>query len=418
MSKVKQSKKIEELLSDSSSEEVVQKKKTTKKVVKKVESSSDDSSSEEVLKKKTSRKTSNAKKENAGTAKKSKKVVESSSDDSSSEEVVKAPKKAVKKPVKKVETSDSDDSSSEEVVKKAPVKAAKKPVKKVVESSSDDSSSEEVVKKAPVKKVAKKVASSSDDDSSSEEVVKKAPKKVVKKAESSDDEESIEFKAQPKPAELEVPESTCSELFCKNLPWSADENKLYEFFGTYGTVNNVKVLYDRTTGKARGLAFVDFSSRAEAQKALDDQANLFIDSRNVQCSFSDNKPQPQAGGAGGFQKPAYGQQQQGGYGGQAQEGAFEKKWHDGEKFTAFVGNLGFKTTPTTIGQFFGVCGNVLDVRIASDRETGRSKGYAHVDFDSQDAVTKAIAKAGENLDGRDVRVDTSTPRVGGGGDRK
>merc|ERR1711957_1049385 len=189
----------------------------------------------------------------------------------------------------------------------------------------------------------------------------------------------------------------------------------YEFFGTYGTVNNVKVLYDRTWGKARGLAFVDFSSRAEAQKALDDAANLFIDSRNVQVSFSDNKPQPQAGGPGGFQKPAYGQQQQGGQGAYgAQEGAFAKVWHDGEKFTAFVGNLGFKTTPTSIGDFFGVCGQVLDVRIAMDRETGRSKGYAHVDFSAQDAVTKAIAKAGENLDGRDVRVDTSTPRVGGG----
>merc|ERR1712032_636943 len=321
----------------------------------------------------------------ASTAKKSKKVVESSSDDdSSSEEVVKkAPVKATKKPVKKVETSDSDDSSSEEVVKKAPVKAAKKPVKKpVVESSSDeDSSSEEVVKKTPAKKVVKKVAESSDED-----------------------EEEIEFKPAPKQAE---PESTCTELFCKNLPWSADENKLYEFFGTYGTVNNVKVLYDRNTGKARGLAFVDFSSRAEAQKALDDQANLFIDSRNIQCSFSDNKPQPQAGGAGGFQNSYGGQQGQ-------KQGGFEKKWHDGEKFTAFVGNLGFRTTEATIGEFFGVCGNVLDVRIATDRDTGKSKGYAHVDFDSNDAVTKAIAKAGENLDGRDIRVDTSTPRQGGG----
>merc|ERR1712166_1052695 len=56
----------------------------------------------------------------------------------------------------------------------------------------------------------------------------------------------------------------------------------------------------------------------------------------------------------------------------------------------------------------------FDVRIAKDRETGRAKGFALVDFDTSDAVTKAIAKAGENLDGRDIRVDLSTPRVGGG----
>merc|ERR1712084_132742 len=136
-------------------------------------------------------------------------------------------------------------------------------------------------------------------------VTKKPAKKVVKAESSDEEEESIEFKPQPKPVQQAAPESNCTELFVKNLPWSADENKLYEYFGTYGTVNNVKVLYDRTTGKARGLAFVDFSSRAEAQKALDDQANLFIESRNLQVSFSDNNPQAPSNG---FQKPSFGGQ--------------------------------------------------------------------------------------------------------------
>jgi len=433
MSKVKGKKNIDELLS--SSEEEVPKKKVTTKKTKKVVESSDESSEESVefLKKKTERKESNASKakserkssltakENASTAKKSKKKVESSSEDSSSEEVVKkAPVKAKKPAPKKVESS-SDESSSEEVVKKAPAKKA--PVKKAPVSydSDDDSSSEEVVKKAPAKKAPVKKAESSDEESSSEEVVTKAPAKKApaKKAESSDEEESIEFKPQPKVAQ-EVFESNCTELFVKNLPWSADENKLYEFFGTYGTVNNVKVLYDKMTGKARGLAFVDFSSRAEAQKALDDAANLFIDSRNLQVSFSDQKPQ--APSNGGFQKQGgYGGNQggyggnQGGYGGN--QGGFEKKFHDGDKFTAFVGNLGFKTTEASVGAFFGDCGNVLDVRIAKNPEDGRSKGYAHVDFDSNEAVQKAMGKAGQNLDGRDVRVDASTPRQGGG-DRK
>jgi nucleolin len=425
MSKVKSTKKIEEILS-SSEEEVPKKKVTNKKAKKVVDSDESSEESVELLKKKTDRKGSNTAKANAETAKKSKKVVES--DDSSSEEVVKkAPVKPA--PAKKAPVaSDSDDSSSEEVVKKAPVKAAPAkaaPAKKAPVSSDDDSSSEEVVKKAPAKAApakaapAKKAPVSSDEESSSEEVVTKKPAKAApKKAESDDEEESIEFKPQAK-VEHKAPESNCTELFCKNLPWSADENKLYEFFGTYGTVNNVKVLYDKMTGKARGLAFVEFSTRAEAQKALDDAANLFIDSRNLQVSFSDNKPQPSAGG---FQKQGgYGGNQggyggnQGGYGGN--QGGFQKKFHDGEKFTAFVGNLGFKTTEASVGAFFADCGNVVDVRIAKNPEDGRSKGYAHVDFDSNEAVQKAMKKAGQDLDGRDVRVDASTPRQGGG-DRK
>jgi nucleolin len=416
MSKVKATKNIDELLS--SSEEEVPKKKSTKTTKAKKVVDSDDSSEESVefLKKKTDRKESsasknskNSKNANAKTAKKpTKKVVESSSDESSEEVVKKAPVKAAKKPTKKVVESSSDE-SSEEVVKKAPVKA-KKPVAKKVESSSEEESSEEVVKKAPVKAakkpVAKKVESSSEEESSEEEVVAKKPAKAApKKVES--DEESMEFKPLPKHVE---PESTCTELFVKNLPWSADENKLYEFFGTYGTVNNVKVLYDRETGKARGIAFIDFGSRAEAQKVVTDAANLMIDGRNLQVSFSDNKPQPQAGG---FQKPAYGGGNQGGYGGQSQ-GGFEKKFHDGEKFSIFVGNLGFRTTEATVGAFFGDCGNVIDVRIAKNPEDGRPKGFAHVDFDSSEASAKAMAKAGQNLDGRDIRVDASTPRQGGG----
>ena len=53
----------------------------------------------------------------------------------------------------------------------------------------------------------------------------------------------------------------------------------------------------------------------------------------------------------------------------------------------------------------------------TDTGVHASAFYAHVDFDSNEAVQKAMGKAGQNLDGRDVRVDASTPRQGGG-DRK
>jgi nucleolin len=84
-----------------------------------------------------------------------------------------------------------------------------------------------------------------------------------------------------------------------------------------------------------------------------------------------------------------------------------------EKFTVFVGNLGFKTSENTIKTFFDECGNVIAVRIAKDRETGRSRGFCHVDFDAQEAVEKAKAKSGQQLDGRDVRVDESLPKESG-----
>jgi len=160
-----------------------------------------------------------------------------------------------------------------------------------------------------------------------------------------------------------------------------------------------KILTDRETGRPRGLGFIEFSTRGEAQAVLDDAANLNLDGRLIEASFSDQKKErPQGGFQGG----------RGGY----QNGGGRSNF-GGDKFTAFVGNLGFKSTDSSVRNFFAGCGNVVDVRIAKNEE-GQSKGFAHVDFDSADAVQKAKALAGQSLDGREIRVDESTPRQGGG----
>lgn len=53
---------------------------------------------------------------------------------------------------------------------------------------------------------------------------------------------------------------------------------------------------------------------------------------------------------------------------------------------------------------------------AYDQETGRARGFAHVEFAASSAVTAAVAKNGEvELDGRTLRVDASAGRGGGGG---
>ena len=427
MSKAKAIKNVDEFLS---SDEEQPKKKVVAKVQKKKVEESDDSSEESVdfTKAKTARKESNT---NTKTAKKAAPVkkVASDSDDESSEEAKPVAKKAPvvaapakKAPAKKV-ASDTDESSEEAkpVAKKAAVVAApakKAPVKKVA-SDSDDESSEEVkpvAKKAPVvaapaKKAPAKKAESDSDDESSEEAKPVAKKAAPKKAES-DDEEEVLFVAPEKKAFVKpvVANSGCTELFVKNLPWKADENVLYDFFGKYGTVNNVKVLYDKTTGKARGLAFVEFSTREEAQSALDNAANLDIEGRNLQVSFSDQKDENRTAGFNA---------NNGGFNRSNNTGGYQKKFFDGEKHTAFVGNLGFNTNEASVNSFFSDCGNVVDVRVAKQPD-GKSKGYCHVDFDSAEGLAKAMAKAGQNLDGRDIRVDASTPRAGGsfrGGDR-
>src|SRR5688500_13730212 len=85
----------------------------------------------------------------------------------------------------------------------------------------------------------------------------------------------------------------------------------------------------------------------------------------------------------------------------------------------FVGNLSFQTTEGDILSAFEAFGTVESVRIITDRDTGRSKGFGFVEMSEEDA-NKAIASlSGSELDGRALTVNEAKPMVkrefGGGG---
>src|SRR5215210_6140400 len=86
----------------------------------------------------------------------------------------------------------------------------------------------------------------------------------------------------------------------------------------------------------------------------------------------------------------------------------------------YVGNMSFKTTEADLRDTFGQFGTVTDVYIASDRETGRPRGFAFVTF-SNDTESKLAAEKmnGTDLDGRQLTVNEAKPKeaMGGGGSR-
>jgi RNA recognition motif-containing protein len=74
----------------------------------------------------------------------------------------------------------------------------------------------------------------------------------------------------------------------------------------------------------------------------------------------------------------------------------------------YVGNLSFEATETELMDLFTQAGSVESVRIISDRETGRSKGFAFVDM--QEGGEKAIAQMnGSNFKGRPLTVNEARP---------
>jgi RNA recognition motif-containing protein len=77
----------------------------------------------------------------------------------------------------------------------------------------------------------------------------------------------------------------------------------------------------------------------------------------------------------------------------------------------FVGNVAFTTTEQTLRQLFESYGAVETVRLMTDRETGRARGFGFVEMPDDMAARAAIAGLqGRELDGRTLTVNEARPR--------
>ena len=84
----------------------------------------------------------------------------------------------------------------------------------------------------------------------------------------------------------------------------------------------------------------------------------------------------------------------------------------------YVGNLSFSATNETVRAAFSQFGEITDVHVVSDRETGQSRGFGFVTMGTNEAAQKAIAEMnGAMLDGRALKVNEAEERGarGGGG---
>ncbi len=85
----------------------------------------------------------------------------------------------------------------------------------------------------------------------------------------------------------------------------------------------------------------------------------------------------------------------------------------------YVGNLSFSTTQQAVEAAFAAVGEVREVAMPTDRETGQPRGFAFVTMGSAQAASAAIAQLnGMMLDGRSIKVNEAQerpPRGGGGG---
>jgi len=131
-----------------------------------------------------------------------------------------------------------------------------------------------------------------------------------------------------------------TELFVRQISENTWESSIRELFEKYGELVKCKHLFDKQ------CAFVEFKEHKDAAKATAVNGTE-LDGAVLDVAFSKELPKAPAG----------------------------------ESNTVFCGNMSFYTTEDTLREFFSSVGNVGAIRIATDQETGRPKGFCHVEFD-------------------------------------
>lgn len=90
-----------------------------------------------------------------------------------------------------------------------------------------------------------------------------------------------------------------SKLFVGNLSFNTTENDLQDAFAAHGTVAEVNLMMDRSTGRSRGFAFVTMSTPEEAQKAIDAMNGKSVDGRALTVNIARPREERPPGGGGG-----------------------------------------------------------------------------------------------------------------------
>ena len=77
----------------------------------------------------------------------------------------------------------------------------------------------------------------------------------------------------------------------------------------------------------------------------------------------------------------------------------------------FVGNLSWSVDGEVLRELFTQAGNVVDARVIKERDSGRSRGFGFVTFETEEGAENAIRDFhGQELDGRPLRIDRAIER--------
>jgi nucleolin len=170
------------------------------------------------------------------------------------------------------------------------------------------------------------------------------------------------------------------------------------------TATNVRIV--SRDGESKGFGYADFESKEEGEKCIA-LNGMELDGRTLRCNVADAKP---AGGRGGGRGGFGGRGGGGGRGRGRGGGSAGGRQFDNDTPTKLlmVRNLSWNTDNDAL---YGMFGEAQDARVCRFSDTGKSRGFAFVEFVDVETATKAREEHnGVELDGREITIIFAEPR--------
>lgn len=90
-----------------------------------------------------------------------------------------------------------------------------------------------------------------------------------------------------------------NKVFVGSLSFNTDQNGLAAYFASVGTVTSANIIMNKDTGRSKGFGFVEFSTEAEAQAAVEKLNNTELDGRTLFVDLAQPRADKPASDRGG-----------------------------------------------------------------------------------------------------------------------
>ena len=165
-------------------------------------------------------------------------------------------------------------------------------------------------------------------------------------------------------------------IFVGDLSPEIQATDLAKAFQSFGKITSVRIMKDNNTGKSKGFAFLSFSNRSEAEKAIEDMSGQFIGSRQIRTNWASRKgpgdgETTTAGKGPGFKQISY-------------SDALSSSTPTNT--TVYFGNLPEQVSDTDLRELVNEYGTIVDVKLFAD------KRYAFIRMSTHEEAAMCICK--------------------------